>query len=235
MMTETLQSITFGSAVIQYSLTYQERKSLGIKVYPDCTVKVAAPFDTMEIEIQNYLKKKAPWIIKQQREFFSYHPLTPARLYINGETHLYLGRQYKLRIETKSINDVKLYRGHLIIYCVKKGDAREILDKWYRERAVIHFNEMLDKTFPLFNKLKISQPDLQIRKMEKRWGSCTPNGKIILNPELIKAPKGSIEYVVIHELCHLIHHNHTKHFYDLQESLMPDWKKWKERLEHSLS
>lgn len=232
---ETLQSITFGSTVIQYSLTYQERKSLGIKVYPDCTVKVAAPFDTMEIEIQNYLKKKAPWIIKQQREFFSYHPLAPARLYINGETNLYLGRQYKLRIETKSINDVKLYRGHLIIYCVKKGDAREILDKWYRERAVIHFKEMLDKTFPLFNKFKISQPDLQIRQMEKRWGSCTPNGKIILNPELIKAPKGSIEYVVIHELCHLIHHNHTKHFYDLQESLMPDWKKWKERLERSLS
>ncbi|MGN2375606.1 M48 family metallopeptidase [Sphingobacterium spiritivorum] len=235
MMTEILQSIAFGSTVIKYSFAHQERKSLSIKVYPDGSVKVAAPFDKTEIEIQNYLKKKAPWIIKQQREFLSYHPLTPARLYINGETHLYLGRQYKLRIETESINDVKLYRGHLIIYCCKKGDAREILNKWYRERAVIHFNEMLDKTFPLFSKFKISKPDLQIRQMEKRWGSCTPNGKVILNPELIKAPKGSIEYVVIHELCHLIHHNHTKHFYDLQESLMPDWKKWKERLEHSLS
>lgn len=235
MMTEILQSIAFGSTVIKYSLAYQERKTLGIKVYPDSSVKVAAPFDTIEIEIKNYLKKKAPWIIKQRREFLSYHPLTPARLYINGETHLYLGRQYKLRIETESINDVKLYRGHLIIYCGKKEDAKEILDKWYRERAVIHFKEMLDKTFPLLSKFKISKPDLQIRQMEKRWGSCTPNGKVILNPELIKAPKGSIEYVVIHELCHLVHHNHTKHFYDLQESLMPDWKIWKERLEHSLA
>ena len=70
--------------------------------------------------------------------------------------------------------------------------------------------------------------------MAKRWGSCTPNGKIILNPELIKAPKGSIEYVIIHELCHLIHHNHTKAFYNLQQRMMPDWKKWKERLEYSL-
>ncbi len=235
MMAETLLSIAFGSTVIKYSLTYQERKSLGIKVYPDGSVRVAVPFDTMEMEIQNYVKKKAPWIIKQQREFLSYHPLTPPRLYVNGETHLYLGRQYKLRIETETKNDVKLYRGHLIINCNEKGNAREILNKWYREKATIHFKEMLDKTFPLFKQYKISKPDLQIRQMEKRWGSCTPNGKVILNPELIKAPKGSIEYVVIHELCHLIHHNHTKNFYDLQESLMPDWKIWKERLEQSLS
>ena len=87
---------------------------------------------------------------------------------------------------------------------------------------------------PLFKKYEIIKPELHIRSMEKRWGSCTPNGKIILNPELIKAPKGSIEYVIIHELCHLVHHNHTKSFYDLQEFMMPDWKKWKEKLEHSL-
>ncbi len=235
MMTETLQSIAFGSTVIKYSLTYQERKSLGIKVYPNGSVRVAAPYDTSEIDIQKHLKKKAPWIIKQQREFLSYQPLTPPRLYVNGETHLYLGRQYKLRIETENKNAVKLYRGHLTIYYNTKGDAREILNSWYRERAVRHFKEVLDKTFPLFSKFKISKPELQIRQMEKRWGSCTPNGKVILNPELIKAPKGSIEYVVIHELCHLIHHNHNKQFYDLQESLMPDWKKWKERLEYSLS
>lgn len=235
MMTKTLQSITFGSAVIQYSISYDERKSLRIKVYPDGSVRVTAPFDTSEIDIQKHLKKKVPWIIKQQREFLSYQPLTPPRLYVNGETHLYLGRQYKLRIETENKNAVKLYRGHLTIYCNIKGDAREILNSWYRERAVIHFKEMLDKTFPLFSKFKISKPELQIRLMEKRWGSCTPSGKVILNPELIKAPKGSIEYVVIHELCHLIHHNHTKTFYDLQESLMPDWKIWKEKLEYSLS
>lgn len=71
--------------------------------------------------------------------------------------------------------------------------------------------------------------------MPTRWGSCTPKGKVILNPELIKAPKGIIEYVIIHELCHLIHHNHTKSLYDLQEKIMPDWKKWKERLETSLT
>lgn len=234
-MTETLQSIAFGSAIIQYSLTYQKRKSLGIKVYPNCNVKVAVPFDTPEIEVHKYLKKKAIWIIKQQREFLSYQPLTPPRSYINGETHLYLGRQYKLLTEADNKNEVKLFRGRINVLYKEAGDVRDVLNKWYRERALIHFQEMLDKTFPLFKKYQILKPELQIRQMEKRWGSCTPNGKVILNPELIKAPKGSIEYVLIHELCHLVHHNHTKAFYDLQESIMPDWKTWKEKLEHSLT
>ena len=72
-------------------------------------------------------------------------------------------------------------------------------------------------------------------KLEKRWGSCTPKGKIILNPELIKAPKGCIEYVIIHELCHLIHHDHTQKFIDLQTKEMKDWEKWKMKLEKLLA
>jgi predicted metal-dependent hydrolase len=74
-----------------------------------------------------------------------------------------------------------------------------------------------------------------LREMPTRWGSCTPNGKIILNPELIKAPKGCIEYVIIHELCHLIHHDHTRKFIDLQTREMQDWEKWKMKLEKLLA
>lgn len=108
------------------------------------------------------------------------------------------------------------------------------MSEWYREKASVHFEETLKKIIPLFARYKIDLPELQVRQMSTRWGSCTPKGKVILNPELIKAPKGSIEYVIIHELCHLVHHNHTRAFYDLQETIMPDWKKWKERLEMTL-
>ena len=94
---------------------------------------------------------------------------------------------------------------------------------------------MVEEILPKFKKYKIQNPTLNIRPMSKRWGSCTPSGKIILNTELIKAPKGSIEYVIIHELTHLVHRNHTKSFFDLQNRIMPDWKKWKDRLEYSLS
>lgn len=227
--------LTFGSKEINYELSYQDRKTLGIRVYPDCKVKVIAPYHTSKEKLQSKLKEKAPWIIRQQLDFLSYHPLTPPRQYVNGETHLYLGRQYKLRIEEAVQNEVKLLRGRLLVFKKNNTKADSLVKEWYREKAHIHFRETLQKILPLFSKYRIVEPELLIRQMPTRWGSCTPKGKVILNPELIKAPKGSIEYVIIHELCHLIHHNHTKAFYGLQETIMPDWKKWKERLEHTLN
>lgn len=233
--TATIESLVFGSREIKYELSYQDRKTLGIRVYPDCRVKVIAPYDTTEEKLRTKLREKAPWIIKQQLEFLSYHPLTPPRKYINGETHLYLGRQYKLRIEKALTNEVKLFRGRLLVLKKDNSSVQNLLSEWYREKAIAHFEETLKKILPLFARYNINQPELQIRQMPTRWGSCTSKGKVILNPELIKAPKGSIEYVIIHELCHLIHHNHTRAFYDLQETIMPDWKKWKERLENTLN
>jgi predicted metal-dependent hydrolase len=226
--------IRYGSLTIDYSLIYRERKSLGIKVYPDCSVEISAPHFTHSEKIESKIRQKAAWILKQQNEFLSYHPLTPDRLFLSGETHLYLGRQYKLRIEPSHTNDVRLLKGCLIISVKPEVKPKVLLEDWYRQKAVKHFTETVNNVLPLFAKYKILIPELQIRIMNKRWGSCTPNGKIILNPELIKAPKGSIEYVVIHELCHLVYHNHTKAFYTLQEKMMPDWKKWKEKLEYSL-
>lgn len=233
--TTTIQSFAFGSKEINYELSFQDRKTLGIRVYPNCKVKVIAPFDTSDEKLYSKLREKAPWIIKQQLDFLSYHPLTPPRKYVNGETHLYLGRQYKLRIEKAAANEVKLFRGRLLVLKKENTSPKNLLTDWYREKAAVHFKDTLDKTLPLFTRYDISEPELQIRHMPTRWGSCTTKGKVILNPELIKAPKGSIEYVIIHELCHLIHHNHTKAFYELQESIMPDWKKWKKRLETDLT
>ncbi|KHJ36705.1 hypothetical protein PBAC_31310 [Pedobacter glucosidilyticus] len=129
---------------------------------------------------------------------------------------------------------MEIYRGRLIVFKKDNASVENILADWYREKAAVDFQDILEKVLVLFRKYKIDSPVLQIRYMPTRWGSCTSKGKVILNPDLIKASKGSIEYVIIHELCHLVHHNHTKAFYNLQESIMPDWKKWKERLETSL-
>jgi len=229
------ESFVFGSREINYELTFQDRKTLGIRVYPDCKVRVIAPLDTTEEKIKTKLREKAPWIIKQQLEFLSYHPLTPPRKYLNGETHLYLGRQYKLKIEKATANEVKLYRGRLLVLKKDNTIVKDLLSEWYRDKANTHFEEILKNIFPLFKRYNINQPDLQIRQMPSRWGSCTPRGKVILNPELIKASKGCIEYVIIHELCHLVHYNHTRAFYELQETIMPDWKKWKDQLERTLT
>lgn len=228
------QNFKYGQKEISYELIFQDRKTLGIKVFPEGSVKVYAPVDTSNEKIEEKVKEKARWILKQQNEFLSYHPLTPARKYINGETHLYLGRQYILQSEISKVNQVKVFRGKLVVQHKSNTKVETVVKKWYKEKAVDHFNSVLDEKINLFTKYDIEKPIIEIRSMSKRWGSCTVKGKVILNPELIKAPKGSIEYVMLHELCHLVHHNHTKAFYELQEKMMPDWKKWKTKLEYSL-
>jgi len=229
--------LKFGSRVIYFTLKYQERKSLGIKVHPEGRVEVLSPLTAKEKEILERVRHKAPWILKQVDYFNSYRPATPPRRFINGETHLHLGRQYKLKIVPDSENIVKAYRGQLWMHAVNtKPEALKLqLDSWYKQKATVIFNELLEEVLPKYNRYKINKPSLSIRYMSKRWGSCTPGGKIILNTELIKAPKASIEYVIVHELTHLVHHNHTKAFHNLQSRILPDWKKWKDRLEYSLA
>lgn len=231
-----LDSIQFGSKRIEFSIEYKSRKTLGIRVYPDCSVRVIAPVETCSEKLYSKIKSKASWILKQQQEFLAYHPTTPARKYLSGETHLYLGKQYRLKTGVEeAVGTVKLKAGRLMVSPTDPAQVKRILTDWYKRQSVYHFSAILQSVVPLFSKYHIQQPDVQILKMPTRWGSCTPNGKIILNPELVKASKSCIEYVIAHELCHLIYHNHTNAFYQLQESIMPDWKQRKEKLEATLT
>ena len=236
-MLYSVQQVDYGSKSIEYKLSFADRKTLGIKVLPDGLVSVIAPIDSNFIDINKKVKLKANWILKQLAFFCSYKPNTPTRKFVDGETHLYLGKQYKLQIIEDTINEIKIYRGAMIIKAKKTNPEylEKRLNEWYKEKAILHFEELLNSSLEKFNKFKIEKPILEVRLMQKRWGSCTKSGKIILNTELIKAPKGSIEYVIIHELCHLIYHNHNKDFYNLQNRLSPDWEKWKEKLEQTLS
>ena len=220
-----------------YELYYTDRKTLGIKVYPDTSVKVFAPIDTDLPIIEQHLKAKRKWIEKQQRSFQSYLPKTPARQYIGGESFLYLGKQYMLKIEPSTAEEVKLYQGRLVVKTVnpEATHIKKLLQQWYIARATILFNKLFEEQFYLFKRFTLEKPILQIKKMEKRWGSCTPQQKIILNPELIKAPVVCINYVILHELCHLVHHNHSKAFYRLLENFMPDWQKYKQLLETKMA
>ena len=237
-----IQYIQFGSKRLDFKLEFSCRKTLGITVTPDMEVLVVAPVDSCLEKIRMKIKKKAPWIIKQQSFFLSFHPKTPFKRFVGGETHLYLGRQYRVKIviaESNEFNDeVKLKGQFLMIYTQDKRKVKPLLENWYLEKAKQYFNRIALPLFTSFVKRHRLQNDtfnLSIRNMPTRWGSCTPNGKIILNPELIKAPKGSIEYVIIHELCHLIHRDHTQKFIDLQTKEMPEWEKWKTRLEKILA
>jgi len=226
--------IQYGSTKINYLLEFVERKTLGIKVHPDKSVKVLAPKEVTIEKVREKVKIKASWILKQQDFFLSFHPLTPARKFVSGETHLYLGKQYRIKLHEANKNLVKLLGGYIHIYTKdtqNKARIEKELKEWYRNKAKIHFDALFKEHLPLATKLYEYTPTLQYRWMKKRWGSCDNKGGIHLNLELIKAPKKCIEYVIVHEICHLSHLNHSKAFFDLLESEYPDWKKTKDRLE----
>ena len=227
--------IDFGSERIEYSLVFVDRKSLGITVTPDMEVSVKSPIDTPLEKISGIVRKKAPWILKQKRAFLAYYPKMPARRYVGGETHLYLGRQYRLLLHKNGTPSVVLKGKFINIYCDNSEQAGELLNRWYQAHAEKKFQEIAKPIIERFTKYNVNPSSIVIRQMPTRWGSCTPNGKIILNPELIKAPKGCIEYVITHELCHLIFHDHTQKFLDLQSREMPEWEKWKYKLERLLA
>ncbi len=230
-----MANIKFGSKQIDFEIEYSDRKTLGITVTPDMDVLVKAPKDSPISKIEETLKKKAPWIIKQQSFFLAFHPKTTERKYISGETHLYLGRQYLLKIVESPDESVKLKGKFIEVKTQDKSRVKQLVNNWYLEHAKTKFHSTALPLIENFRKYKVEPSSIVLREMPTRWGSCTPKGKIILNPELIKAPKGCIEYVIIHELCHLIHHDHTQKFIDLQTKEMKDWEKWKMKLERLLA
>ena len=233
-MDQIKDSIEYGSVVMEYTVEYRDRKTLGICVHPDGSVDIKAPVETPLEQIRKHVHRRAPWICKQQRYFSSFGIHTPERKYVSGESHLYLGRQYMLRIVDSERNEVH-YKGNILeVECRHREDARHLLIAWYRKRAEIKFNEYAGPLVARFSRHQVKPSGIKLKEMETRWGSCTASGQILLNPKLIGASRICIEYVILHELCHLVHRNHTKAFYELLSKEMPDWKKWKMKLERMI-
>ena len=124
-------------------------------------------------------------------------------------------------------------RGQINIYVTdpsQSGRIKMLVVNWFRQRAEIVFRELFDAMRLHAERHNIVVECFELRRMKNRWGSCTHDGRILLNPELIIAPKSCIEYVIVHELCHLKEHNHSQAFYSLLQTLMPDWQQRRERL-----
>ncbi len=230
--------LVYGSKVINYSLLYCDRKTMEISVHPDSTIVVKAPVQSNITFIEKKIRKRARWILRQVQFFKQFHPKTPERFYVNGETHLYLGRQYRLKLCKGTENSVKLSRGFFHITCRNEptpNAAKKLLNQWYSEKARLQFAESMDRCWPRFNGLGIGEsPKLSIKRMQKRWGSLSDKGTVTLNTELIRAPKECIDYVVTHELCHLKYNDHSPDFYRLLDSVSPGWEKIKHTLELSM-
>lgn len=231
-----IRAIAYGSATIEYALTLSGRRSLSISVTPDGEICVAAPLDAQPEAVDERVKARARWILRQRRRFAEFRPRTPQRRFVGGETHRYLGRQYRLKIEPSKKDRVVLRAGRLVVETRHPADTewtRTLLRRWARTRAREVLRARFAAAGPLMLALRIKSPSLRICPMKCRWGSHTPSGRILLNDQLITTPRDCIDYVIAHELCHVVEPNHSPAFLRLLRRVMPDWERRKEVLERA--
>ena len=224
-------STAWGSRRIPYSLQLEPRRDLVITVNPDLSVSVRAPEATPLEHILRRIHARRSWIAHQLREFEQLSPLPPPR-FVSGETILYLGREYRLRIEREG-RGVSLHSGRLHVRVARDAGyrtVRSVVESWFRSRARDVFEMRTLRLQRQIGILKGVTPKLRVRRMARRWGSCAADSTITMNPILLQAPTSCVDYVLVHELVHLLEPAHSPRFYRMLSRAMPDWRDRRERL-----
>lgn len=229
-----IQRIRIGNEVLKVTVRESDRSRVRLVVQPSGDIEARVPIDTAETWLANFIRRRARWIFRQLDYFKSFRPRDPEQHYRNGETIRYLGRQYRLKVIDGDASSAKL-KGRFLVIAVPESRSvdvvRQLVQAWYRTRAEVVISGRVSECMKIMAPHGLSQPSVQLRKMKRRWGSCSPSGRILFNPNLVIAPLDCIDYVIVHELCHLKHAYHDRAFYRFLATVMPDWQRRRRRLE----
>ena len=200
-----------------------KRKKLTITVERDRSVVVHAPESTSEETIRKVVRSKRQWIYEktQHAQKYDKRPHPPGKELVNGESALYLGREYQIEVISSDSTEIHLEQRFLIPASLA-GERRRVLRNWYIDRAK---ERILPKVKSLAITLGVNFASAKIVDNRFRWGSCTPKDNVNLNWRLIKAPMFVIDYVIVHELAHLIEANHTPRFWNIVRAHAPTMEK----------
>ena len=232
-------SIVFGTTTIQYEITRSSRrKNACIAVHPGRDIKVAVPQEASLTEVRQIVRKRAPWVIKNLDFFDNIEMPGTGKEYVNGETFLYLGRQYRLKIIRTNDGPVAKLNGRYLQVFIpsslpereRKSNVKKAVYDWYKKHAVERIGEI---TALYSKKLHIDTPKVQIKNQLKRWGSCTAKNMLIFNTKSIMAPASQLQYIVAHEICHIKYKDHSPNYWMQLRLMMPDYDKRKEALKNN--
>lgn len=223
-------------AGIEIELVQKNIKNMHLAVYPpDGRVRLAAPADVNEKTLQLYVTSKIPWIRKQQRKFANQERQSP-RQFVDRESHYFLGKRYLLRVHEsdhkyrypKIIVKTKTYIEMYVNETFTVEQKQQLLKEWYRVQLKKVLAELIPKWEVLLN---VNTNNVKVQTLRTKWGSCNPdNGNFLFNIELAKKPYECIEYVVVHELLHLIERTHNDNFKAYLDKYLPNWKQLKDEL-----
>ncbi|MBB5942786.1 SprT family zinc-dependent metalloprotease [Xanthomonas sp. 3307] len=232
----TAMQVRYGERTILCQIRrspHRRKRSVAIHVDTDGTVHMDAPQEISDADLRQALQRRGGWIHRHLVEIEARRRLLLPREYVSGETVLYLGRRYRLKVLVGTQVERTALRGGYLEVTVPARSAeavRTILERWFRQRAKDIFQQRLVATAePL--RWVTHPPALMVRRMQRRWGSCSTNGRITLNASLIHASRECIDYVILHELCHLKAHHHGRAFQRLLDAHLPDWRAIKQRLD----
>jgi len=226
-------TLIINDEIREYVVERKKTKALKIKVLPDLSIRVISPYNISYKEINKFLNEKIDWITKNI-EHFKLINIKPKPEYKSGSVINFFDRKFNLEV-IKSPEQVIQVRGDRMIIRILHTNEEiieDIIYGWYRIHSPYYFNLIIEKCLFKLEKYGIKKPRLSVRKMKSSWGSCSKvKNKIILNSMLAGKSMEFIVFIVMHELCHLVHANHSKDFYALLSELMPDWKLRKNKVE----
>lgn len=228
-------SLRAGDADIAVRLEKDRHKTIRLKVRPDGGVVVRVPHGIGGKEVMTWLSGHAAWILERQDYFRRLRIKRPIPGYNSGDIQRFLGRDYALQVTTHVRGGVSFAETGFQVWtrgAVSEAKVRTLLERWFQDRAAVIFAERLAVWFPGLQAqtgplLSEGPPQLKVRPMRSRFGSCSRRGVITLSRHLAAMPLICIDYVLVHELCHLRHFAHDRAFYHLLQRLMPDWRERK--------
>ncbi|NCC67014.1 MAG: M48 family peptidase [Clostridia bacterium] len=233
-----IRTVSFCGGEIAYQLEQKPVKNLNLRIRRDGSVYVSANERVSPKKADEFVLSKCKSILAAQKRYEQFTQNRPKpKEYVNGEIFYIQGRGLQLMVSQGPKDTVETDGTYIILQVKNPDDLEEkqrTLSKFFDRQCREVFGELMGQIYPQFQKHGVSMPVLRIRDMETRWGSClSAKGIITLNKRLLYAPRGCIEYVVMHEFCHFIHPNHSKEFYNFMATLMPDWKEQKNALNNS--
>ncbi len=236
MTTFERSEVRFGTTTIGYGIRRSRRRAtVSIAIDPEEGVLVTAPAPATVERLDGIVHAKAQWIVQRLKRRSDLPPGPSTREFVSGETFLYLGRQYRLRVDVaEEHGDVRLDRGWLRVPIprylrpkLRPAAVRTALIAWYKRHAR---GRLRERARAWAEKLGLSLSRVIVTEQRKRWGSASASGAIRLNWRIIQAPMSLVDYVIVHELMHLRHPDHTRAFWTALERVIPDYESRKTKL-----